>query len=219
MYQDKLAHLVQNHIHLSLWFIVEGALAEHKSIPPFDHSLRSDEWTAKLHNHRILGYMGVYVDDLLIAGHHTLNDKVIEAVKNIWKTSQPEHLGPDPDCVPVLQFLGMNSERVDAERSAELELPEGSILVNQMEYIVEVLMKFEPSLQLKTQTTPGSQESFVAKPTFTAQTPTDSEQAEHLASLQALVQEESVEINAAQKNQKLHCNSEQNVTNLPALVA
>ena len=63
---------------------------------------------------------------------------VIEAVKNIWKTSQPEHLGPDPDCVPVLRFLGMNLERVNAERSAELELPMASILVNLMEYIVEV---------------------------------------------------------------------------------
>ena len=77
--------------------------------------------------------LGVYVDDLLIAGHRALNDRVIEAMKNIWKTSQPEHLGPDPDCVPVLRFLGMNLERVDAERSAELELPEGSILVNQMD--------------------------------------------------------------------------------------
>ena len=67
-YQDKLVHLVQSHIHPSLWFIVEGALAEHCwIIPPFDHSLRSDEWAGKLHNHRILGYMGVYVDDLLIA--------------------------------------------------------------------------------------------------------------------------------------------------------
>ena len=49
--------------------------------------------------------MGVYVGDLLIAGHRTLNDKMIEAVKNIWKTNQPEHLGPDPDSVPVLRLL------------------------------------------------------------------------------------------------------------------
>ena len=28
MYEDKLTHLVQSHIHPSLWFIVEGALAE-----------------------------------------------------------------------------------------------------------------------------------------------------------------------------------------------
>ena len=96
MYQDKLAHLVQSRIHPSFWFIVEGAIEEHSWTPPFDHSLRGDEWAAKLHNHQIRGYMGVYVDDLLIAGHRTLNDKLIEAVKNMWKTSQPEHLGPRP---------------------------------------------------------------------------------------------------------------------------
>ena len=87
LYHDKRAHLAQSHIHPSLWFIVEGAVAEHNWIPPFDHSLRSDEWTAQLHKYRILGYMGVYVDDLLIAGHRTLNDTVIKAVQNIWKTS------------------------------------------------------------------------------------------------------------------------------------
>ena len=39
-YNDKLAHLVQSHMHPSLWFIAEGAVAEHHWIPPFDHSLR-----------------------------------------------------------------------------------------------------------------------------------------------------------------------------------
>ena len=123
-----------------------GTRSEHQWIPPFDHSL-SDEWTARLHDQQILGYVGVYVDDLLIAGPRSLND-----------------LGPDPDCVPVLHFfLGMNLERVDADRSAELELPVGTILLNQMEYIIEVLMKFEPSLQLKVRTTPGNQESFATR--------------------------------------------------------
>ena len=133
-------------------------------IPPFNHCLRSDEWTAKLHNHTILGYVGVYVDDLLIAGPRSLNDSMIQAVRNVWKTSAPEHLGPDPDCVPILRFLGMNLERVDEERSGELSLPVGSILLSQMEYVIEVLMKFEPSLQLKTRTTPGNHESFVSTP-------------------------------------------------------
>ena len=43
----------------------------------------------------------------------------------------------------------MNLERVNEERSEELNLPVGSILLSQMEYVIEVLMKFEPSLQLK----------------------------------------------------------------------
>ena len=51
-------------------------------------------------------------------------------------------------CVPVLRFLGMNFERVDTVRSQELSLPESKILVNQLEYIVEILMKFETTLQL-----------------------------------------------------------------------
>ena len=87
-------------------------------IPPFDNKLRSDDWTAQLHQHKILGYVGVYVDDLLIAGPRSLNDTLI------WKTSAPEHLGPDPDCVPVLRFLGMNLERVDelAARSSTCQL-------------------------------------------------------------------------------------------------
>ena len=42
-YNDKLAHLVQSHIHPSLWFIAEGAVSEHNWIPPFDHYLQSDE--------------------------------------------------------------------------------------------------------------------------------------------------------------------------------
>ena len=83
---------------------------------------------------------------------------MIQAVQQVWKTSTPEHLGPDSDCVPVLRFLGMNLERVDADKSEELGLPVGTILLNQMEYIIEVLMKFEPSLQLKVRTTPGNQD-------------------------------------------------------------
>ena len=82
-YQDKRAHLVQGHIHPSLLFIIEGAVSEYNWIRPFDHSLRSDEWTAQVHKHRILGYMGVYVDNLFIAGHRTLNDEVIEAVQDV----------------------------------------------------------------------------------------------------------------------------------------
>ena len=48
-YQNKLAHLVQSYIHPSLWFIAEGPRESTMGIPPFDHCLRSDEWTTKLH--------------------------------------------------------------------------------------------------------------------------------------------------------------------------
>ena len=68
MYKDKHAHLVQSYVHPSLWFIAEGPRVSTPGIPPFDHCMRRDESTARLHDHHILGYVGVYVDDLLIAG-------------------------------------------------------------------------------------------------------------------------------------------------------
>ena len=159
--------------------------------------------------------MGVYVDDLLIAGPRTLNETLIKAVQRVWKTSAPEHLGPDSDCVPILRFLGMNLERVDAARSEELDIPEGSILLNQMEYILEVLLKFEPSLQLKTRTTPGNQESFSPSST----TSHDQIVAEYLDSLQMLIAEDIIDAEvAARPNPRLHYNSDQVVINLPAIV-
>ena len=111
----------------------------------------------------------------------------------------------------------MNLERVDAARREELNLPVGSILLNQMEYIIEVLMKFEPSLQLKVRTAPGNQESFATRPTTSD--PTEAEYVEYMTSLHALLPNEIVEIDAVEKkNTKLHYNSEQNLINLPAIV-
>ena len=215
-YQDKLAHLVQSYIHPSLWLIAEGPKASTSSIPPFDHSLRSDEWTARLHDHRVLGYVGVYVDDLLIAGPRTLNDSMIQATRDTWKTSSPEHLGPDPDCVPVLRFLGMNLERVDEEKSEELGLPVGSILLNQMECIIEVLMKFEPSLQLRTRTTPGNQESFGAQAQHLS---TDRAIQDYIQSLHALADDDIIEADKVKTTSPLfHYNSDQVPINLPAIV-
>ena len=60
-----------------------------------------------------------------------------------------------------------------------------------MEYIIEVLMKFEPSLQLKVRTTPGNQESFATKQATLFST--DEAIQEYLQSLQALVQDEIIE--------------------------
>ena len=81
----------------------------------------------------------------------------------------------------------MNLERVDADKSAELELPVGTILLNHMEYIIEVLMKLEPSLQLKVRTTPGNQESFATKKATLLST--DEAIQEYLQSLKALVKD------------------------------
>ena len=86
-----------------------------------------------------------------------------------------------------------------------------------MEYIIEVLMKFEPSIQLKTRTTPRNQESFATRPTTSI--PTEAANAEYMKSLQVLLHDEIFESHAIEKkNTKLHYNSEQNLINLPAIV-
>ena len=123
--------------------------------------------------------------------------------KEVWKTSAPEHLGPDPDCVPVLRFLGMNLERVNEEKSEELGLPVGSVLLSQMEHVIEVLMKFEPSLQLKTRTTPGNQESFASK--HAHHLSTDQAIQEYIGSLQALAADDIIEADKVKTTSpKLH---------------
>ena len=84
----------------------------------------------------------------------------------------------------------MNLERVNEEKSEELGLPVGSVLLSQMEYVIEVLMKFKPSLQLKTRTTPGNQESFASGQAHHVST----EQAfqEYVDSLQALADDDTI---------------------------
>ena len=107
----------------------------------------------------------------------------------------------------------MNLERVDADKSEGLELPVGSILLNQMEYIIEVLMKFEPSLRLKVWTTPGNQESFATK-----QASSSAAIDEYLQSLQALAHDDLIEAEKIKMSSpKLHYNSDQVPVNLPAI--
>ena len=111
----------------------------------------------------------------------------------------------------------MNLERVDAERSDELGLPEGTILLNQMEYIIEVLMKFEPRLQVKTRTTPGNQESFAS--TKATHLSTDEAIQEYIQSLQALAHEDIIEADKVKTTSpELHYNSDQMPVNFPAIV-
>ena len=145
-FQGQPAHFVRSHIHHSLWFIAQGKCVPPSPFPPFDHTKRSDEWTSALHSHMVIGFMGVCVDDLLIAGPCALNEALIKVVQEIWKNSTPEHVGPDADSVPVLRFWGVSLERVEPYLS-----------INFIWYIVEVLMKFESSLQLKSRTAPPHQ--------------------------------------------------------------
>ena len=85
-----------------------------------------------------------------------------------------------------------------------------------MEYVIKVLMKFEPSLQLKTRTTPGNQESFVSTPAYLSN---DQAIQEYLQSLHTLAVNDIVEADKVKTTSpKLHYNSDQVPINLPAIV-
>ena len=78
-----------------------------------------------------------------------------------------------------------------------------------------MLLKFEPSLQLKTRTTPGNQESFSPSSSMSH----DQAVAEHLECLNALIADDVIDADkAAKASPKLHYNSDQVVINLPAIV-
>ena len=100
-YKDKLAHLVQSHIHSSLCFIAEGPRVSTPGIPPFDHSLRSGEWTARLHDHQILGYVGVY--------NHLLSEQLEPNFKGgPWESTSFEDLCMLRRQIPKMDNQGFN---------------------------------------------------------------------------------------------------------------
>ena len=92
----------------------------------------------------------------------------------------------------------MNESMQIAEKSEELGL---------------VLMKFEPSLQFKTRTTPRNQESFASKQAHHGASQ------EYIESLQALADDDIIEADKVKTTSpKLHYNSDKVPVNLPAIV-
>ena len=88
-YKDKLAHLVQSYIHSSLWFIAEGPKASTPGVPPFDHCLRSDEWTARLHDHSLSPNSGMQKGQSNIRG---LNFEVLN-LEALHALGLSKHMG------------------------------------------------------------------------------------------------------------------------------
>ena len=109
----------------------------------------------------------------------------------------------------------MNLERVPKGHAI---LVEGTILVNQVEYIVEVLLKYEPSLHLKSRTTPGNQESFAVKKKPLQSTSQPDDVQAYTESLVQLCDELQIEMARCVSQPVAHYNSESVAINLPAIV-
>ncbi len=139
-------YLSQSHVHLSLWYIMQGQRQVGKN--PHDEPVpevgrpAARDW---LKGKRV-GAVLVYVDDLLSAADRRILEAMFKALGSKWERSVPGFLGTGPKDVDVIRFLGM-----DIELGSTL----GSWIAHQQAYIVEVLERFSPDLIFRRRTTPG----------------------------------------------------------------
>ena len=78
----------------------------------------------------VLGYMIVYVDDVLMVGPKEVTDKASQTIQRIWKTSNPEYAAPGG---APMRFLGIEIQRFQ----------DGMYYLHQGSYVREVLERHE----------------------------------------------------------------------------
>ena len=141
-WKSKLLKLVQSLADDCVWFVVdvETVLVQD---PDFPVPAQSQE---------VLGWIAVYVDDILGSGIEDLGEGVIRAVCEKWACSDPEKVGSDPSN-PV-RFLG-------------LELywsREGRLVVTQTAYAKDLLSRYTNEFVASVQPLPQGLEDPVAVP-------------------------------------------------------
>ena len=57
---------------------------------------------------RVLGYMIVYVDDILMVGNKEVTDVAASTIQRVWSTSNPEYSVPGG---PPMRFLAIEIQR------------------------------------------------------------------------------------------------------------
>lgn len=75
---------------------------------------------------RVLGYMIVYVDDVLMVGKKEVTDVASSTIQKVWSTSNPEYAVPGGSS---MRFLGIEIQR----------LKDGTYYLHQGSYVREVL--------------------------------------------------------------------------------
>ena len=81
---------------------------------------------------RLHGLLGVYVDDMLITAENEVQTKLLQELRQLWSTSDPEIA----DVGRPLRFCGFNLHRLTG----------GGYLLNQEDYVQDLLQKF-PDVQ------------------------------------------------------------------------
>eukprot|EP00971_Amphidinium_carterae_P221134 4390210-Amphidinium_carterae.1 len=106
-------------------------------LPETSPDKRSDEQVSRWTEAKPVGVVGLHVDDTLAGSTKAICTE-------------------DPN---TIRFLGLTLDYVDKKHSSD-SLPEGSITINQLAYVVETLEKFETQFQLRMRTSAGDGDGF-----------------------------------------------------------
>ena len=107
--------LVQSQADANIWKVVSRPTAQgERDQEPIDQQMH--------------GLLGVYVDDMLITAEDPVIQAVIRELRNTWATSDPEFAAEDKP----IRFCGFNLHK----------LREGGFLLNQQDFIQDLLQKF-----------------------------------------------------------------------------
>eukprot|EP00971_Amphidinium_carterae_P041633 817723-Amphidinium_carterae.1 len=78
-------------------------------------------------------------------------------IRTKWTTGQMEQASAEKP--GLIRFLGLNLEVVTV-KNATRELPAGTVIINQLEYVAEVLAKLDDQFMLKSRNSAGDAETF-----------------------------------------------------------
>eukprot|EP00971_Amphidinium_carterae_P351947 6492352-Amphidinium_carterae.1 len=153
--------LQQSRVHPSLWHVI--ASSSHNPQPDTqDLLINAHQWpdlSFTMSSTPVASIL-VYVDDMLSIGPSEHVNGFLQWLQTQWTTSEPEYLSADSEkSVEELSFIGLTIERVNQENASE-ELPEGTFLLHQHDYVFSTLEKFSSSLTIAPKPAPGVAESF-----------------------------------------------------------
>ncbi len=141
--------LVQSVTHSSIWLIVTTPQEEDAAETDMWHPLYGYLPFLAKGKAKVIGGIGVYVDDLLTVGPLSVIKAVLAKVKSIWDTSEPEILGEN-GCTKTT-YLGVTIE-IDQESWENVT----KLYLHQTGYSHMVIDKFEQQRPLTTKDTPGT---------------------------------------------------------------
>ena len=141
--QGETIRAVESEIHKSLYMLVKESDLLDQPVSS-NHGL-----TKRVDPTKVLGLVGIYVDDYLATGPKELISSFFTHIRKTWKTSDPVYLAPGVD----FTFLGVTIEK----------LPHG-ILLHQNTYTELLLEEHQSSIPTRPRWTTGEAEHFQKEP-------------------------------------------------------